>query len=109
MECFFLCLPLIEDRFLKDFLYRVAGEPNVAYLMAKLADFWELIPHSPCKSYVEKYIYFYLTAPSLDEDSQVALEKRQEYHRYRNSRAYQEESRAYRIRLWEFRSKQTTL
>jgi len=58
LECLFLCLPLIEDRMLKDFFYRVTGEPDLTYLMSKLKDFWEMIPDSPSKAYVEKYTFF---------------------------------------------------
>lgn len=109
LECLFLCLPLVEDRFLKDFLYRVAGEPDLTYLMAKLTDFWEMIPDSPSKAYAEKYIYYHLSFPSVDGDPELDPQKHEEYRQWRESRAYREEELAYRCRIRDFRSKLTTL
>jgi len=104
LKCFLLCIPLIEEGHLRDFLYRVAGEPDPAYLMAKLVDLWEQIPESPSKSYVEKYIYYHLMSPSVDGLAELAPAKHEEYLRYRDSRVYGEEELAYRLRLWEFRA-----
>ena len=105
MELLFMCFPLMEDRFLKDFLYRVTGEPDRTYLFAKLTDFWQMIPESPSKDYVKQYAYFHLTHPSVDVDPELTSEKGQEYYIWRTSRAYREQKRAYDRRLSEFRSK----
>ena len=107
LKCFLLLYPLIEEHHLKDFFFRVAGEPDSAYLMAKLVDLWEQIPESPSKSYAEKYIYYHLVSPSVEGPTELAPAKHEEYLRYRDSRVYSEEELAYRLRLWEFRADDT--
>mgnify|MGYP003303518872 CR=1 FL=1 len=109
MECLFLCLPLAKECCLNDFLYRVSGEPRMCYLMDKLTDFWNQIPNSPSKSYVEKYIYYHFVSPTIHDLSDAATKKRQEYANYRNSRAYQEESTAYLQHLQVYRAKLTQI
>ena len=109
MQSFLLCLPLIEDYPLYDFFHRVAGEPDPPYLVDKLADLWERIPESPSKSYVEKYIYYHLTFPYVDDNPKLAPTKQKEYRQYQKSRAYEEEKLAYRLRLQEFCSRDPEL
>lgn len=105
LKCFLLCIPLIDEYGLHDFLYRMAGEPDLPYLMSKLVDMWELIPESPSKSYVERYIYFHLMSPSVDSSPELAPAKQEEYRRYRESRTYGEEESAYRLCLQKYRSR----
>lgn len=109
MQCFLLSLPLIEAYPLYDFFHRVAGAPDSPYLVDKLADLWERIPESPSKSYVEKYIYYHLTFPSVDDNPKLAPDKHLEYQKYRESREYEEEKLAYHLRLREFRSRDPEL
>ena len=109
MQCFLLFLPLVEDYPLYDFFYRVTGETDSTYLMDKLVDLWERIPESPSKSYVEKYIYYHLMFPAVDDNPKLAPEKHEAYQKYRESREYAEESLAYQLRLQEFRSKEPEL
>lgn len=109
MQCFLLFLPLIEDYPLYDFFYRTAGEPDSTYLMNKLVDLWKRIPESPAKSYVEKYIYYHLMFPSVDDNPKLAPAKHEEYRKYRESWVYKEENQAYHLCLREFRSKNPEL
>ena len=107
MDIFLMILPLVEPHRLKDFLYRVTGEPNDTYLDDKLVDLWNSIPESPSKNYVCNYVYFHILSPAVIQcegsSAEKCVEKLDMYYQYLDSRQYREELNAYLAQLNAFR------